>query len=90
MILIFPVTPGKYANVEIKGYSLCRIIKIVFKKSILLYGNPRQYSCLENPREQRSLAGYSPWGSKESDTTGHRSTCTFYYNYMELPLLGPV
>ena len=33
------------------------------------YGNPFQYSCLENPHEQRSLAGYSPWGCKESDTT---------------------
>ena len=28
-------------------------------------GNPLQYSCLENPRGQRSLAGYSPWGRKE-------------------------
>ena len=26
-------------------------------------GNPLQYSCLENPQEQRSLVGYSPWGS---------------------------
>ena len=26
------------------------------------HGNPLQYSCLENPRGQRSLAGYSPWG----------------------------
>ena len=25
-------------------------------------GNPLQYSCLENPHGQRSLAGYSPWG----------------------------
>ena len=32
-------------------------------------GNPLQYCCLENPQEQRSLAGYSPWGRKESDTT---------------------
>ena len=32
-------------------------------------GNPLQYSCLENPRGQRSLAGYSPWGGKESDVT---------------------
>ena len=31
--------------------------------------NPLQYSCLENPQGQRSLVGYSPWGSKESDTT---------------------
>ena len=32
------------------------------------HGNPLQYSCLENLHEQRSLAGYSPWGHKESDT----------------------
>ena len=31
--------------------------------------NSLQYSCLENPQGQRSLAGYSPWGRKESDTT---------------------
>ena len=33
-------------------------------------GNPLQYSCLENPMDKRSLVGYSPWGHKESDTTG--------------------
>ena len=27
-------------------------------------GNPFQYSCLENPHGQRSLAGYSLWGPK--------------------------
>ena len=32
-------------------------------------GNLLQYSCLENPHGQRSLAGYIPWGHKESDTT---------------------
>ena len=31
------------------------------------HGNPLQDSCLENPHGQRSLAGYSPWGRKESD-----------------------
>ena len=25
---------------------------------------PLQYSCVENPHGQRSLAGYSPWGSQ--------------------------
>ena len=25
------------------------------------HGNPLQYSCLENPHGQRSLAGYNPW-----------------------------
>jgi len=38
------------------------------------HGNPLQYSCVENPRGQRSLAGYSPWGHKESDTTEQLST----------------
>ena len=33
------------------------------------HGNPLQYSCLENPHGQRSLAGYSPWGCNESDMT---------------------
>ena len=33
------------------------------------HGNPLQYSCLKNPHEQRCLAGYSPWGCKELDTT---------------------
>ena len=33
------------------------------------HGNPLQYSGLENPHGQRSLAGYSPWGRKESDMT---------------------
>ena len=33
------------------------------------HGNALQYSCLENPRGQRGLVGYSPWGRKESDTT---------------------
>ena len=27
------------------------------------------FLCLENPHGQRSLAGYSAWGHKESDTT---------------------
>ena len=35
------------------------------------HDNPLQYSCLENPRGQRRLAGYSPWGRKELDTTKH-------------------
>ena len=33
------------------------------------HGNPLQYSCLENPHRQRSLAGYSPLDFKELDTT---------------------
>ena len=33
------------------------------------HGNLLQYSCLENPHGQRSLAGCSPWGCKELDMT---------------------
>ena len=40
------------------------------------HGNPLQYSCLENSHRQRSLAGCSPWGHKESDRTEWLSTHT--------------
>ena len=33
------------------------------------HGNPLKYSCPENPHVQRSMAGYSPCGHKESDKT---------------------
>ena len=39
--------------------------------------NPLQYSCLENPHGQRSLAGYSLWGHKESVTTKQLSTAQY-------------
>jgi hypothetical protein len=36
---------------------------------------PLQYSCLENPMDRgASLADYSRWGHKESDTTEHAHT----------------
>ena len=44
------------------------------------HGNPLQYSCLENPHGQSSLAGYSPWGLKELDMTERVSMymcCTY-------------
>ena len=34
-------------------------------------GNPLQYSCLENPHGQRSLAGYSPEVSKSQSACAH-------------------
>ena len=40
-------------------------------------GNSLQYSCLENPHGQKSLAGSSPWGRKESDMTEPLSTHTY-------------
>ena len=41
------------------------------------HGNPLQYSCLGNLHGQRSLAGYSPPGHKESDTTERLSTAQY-------------
>ena len=41
------------------------------------HGNPFQYFCLENPMDRGALAGYGPWGLKESDmteATEHRRT----------------
>ena len=40
------------------------------------HGNPLQYSCLESPHGQRSLAGYSPWVRKELDMTEQLSHST--------------
>ena len=42
------------------------------------HGNLLQYSCLENPHGQRSLAGYSSWGCKESDMTERLRTAQQY------------
>ena len=39
-------------------------------------GNPLQHSCLENSMDRVSLAGYSPWGHKEMDTTEQQHVCT--------------
>ena len=44
------------------------------------HGNPLQYSCVENPHGQRSLADYSPWGLKESDMTEQLSTAGKKYH----------
>ena len=33
------------------------------------HGNSPQYSCLENPQGEKTLAGYSQWGWKELNTT---------------------
>ena len=36
------------------------------------HGSPLQYSCLENPHGQKSLAGCSAWACKESDTAEYK------------------
>ena len=48
------------------------------------HGNPLQFSCLENPCGQRSLAGYIPWGHKELDTTERLSTANTLYSPQKL------
>ena len=55
------------------------------------HGNPLQYSHLENPHGQKSLAGYSPWGHKESETTEQLSTThtgTLLFCFLQIPALG--
>ena len=52
------------------------------------HGNPLQYSCLENPLEQRSLAGYSPWGHKESDRNDRLSTHTHTHTLRKVNKTG--
>ena len=62
------------------------------------HGYPLQYSCLENPHEQRSLAGYSPWGHKESEMIEQLSTaqhimwpygCPWRRKWRSTPVLLP-
>ena len=47
------------------------------------HGNPLQYSCLENLHGQRSLASYSPWDRKESDTTERLSTVHAFFFFQK-------
>ena len=45
-------------------------------------GYPLQYSCLENPHEQRSLAGYSPWRCRESDRTSTAQHSSSIFSFL--------
>ena len=40
------------------------------------HDNPLLYSCLENPSEERSLVGYSPWGCESQTRLKQLSTHT--------------
>ena len=46
--------------------------------------NPLQYSCLGNPREKRSLVGYSPWGCRVGHNleTEQQQQQSFYNIFM--------
>ena len=50
------------------------------------HGNPLQYSCLNNPHEQKSLASYSPWGRRESDMTEQLSAHTLALEETAVPV----
>ena len=50
--------------------------------------NSFQYSCLEDPHEQRSLEGYSVWGRKESDMTEHLSPAQYIIQQAKLIDIG--
>ena len=50
------------------------------------HGNPLQYSCLENPHGQRSLAGYGPWGCKELDMPEWLSIAQYICIYIKTTL----
>ena len=79
------VLPNKDVRVEIQGFQVILVVKNMPANTGDIRdlgfipgsgrspgrrpGNPLQYSCLKNSHGQRSLAGYSPWGRKESDTT---------------------
>ena len=56
------------------------------------HGSPLQYSCLENPHGQRSLAGFGPQGCKELNTaevTQHAHTWLLYFQLKNLPNCFP-
>ena len=67
-ISCFLVTNEGFPDVSEAKESLCNVgdLDLIpgLGRSPGRYGNPLQYSCLENPHGQRSLAGYSPWSRK--------------------------
>ena len=50
---------------------------------------PLQYSCLENPHGQRSLASHSPWVCKESKRSEWLSTHPNYVKYSHSKMTSP-
>ena len=62
MALVVKNLPADAGDIRDKG-----LIPGLGRSSGEVNGNPLQYSCLENPHGQKTLAGYNPWGRKESD-----------------------
>ena len=57
------------------------IPSVSFFKRVLVWvfcWHPTPVFLLGKFRGKRSLAGYSPWGHKESDTTGHRTHIRYF------------
>ena len=71
MVLVVRNLPANAGDVK-----RCRFIPWVRKIPGGGHSNSLQYSCLENPHGQRSLAGYSPLDCKESDMTKATNACT--------------
>ena len=66
-VVVVKNLPANAGNVRYMG-----LIPVLGRSPGGGHGNPFQYSCLENPHEQRSLVGDSPEGHKELDTTKAR------------------
>ena len=64
VVLVIKNPPANWGDVRVAG-----LIPGLGRSPWGGHGNPLQYSCLENPHGQRSLAGYSPRRCKELDTT---------------------
>ena len=62
-------TSGKEPDSQSRRHERCRFSPQVGNIPWRQAHNLVQYSSLENPHGQRSLAGYSPWGCKELDRT---------------------
>ena len=70
---------GDFPDSPVTKESTCNVGDTEGKDSILGLGGspeegngyPLQHSCLKKPPRQKSLAGYSPWGLKESAMTEH-------------------
>ena len=69
---------GKEPACQCRKHERCKFDPWVGRSPKGGNSNPFQYSCLENPHEQRSLEGYNPQGYKELDmtkVTDHTCTC---------------
>ena len=67
-----------YLQSQVQGWAWSRlslnIVLLIHHTPGGGHGNPLQYSCLENPHGQRSLADYSPGCHKELDMIERLST----------------